>query len=578
MDGEILIKEFFKKYWWRYFIGVAFLITVDVIQIFIPRQIGNIIDALGLAVPDMMYVKSLIMGILMLAIGMAIGRIFWRITINGAARLFEFQLLNNMFQHIIHLDQDFFDKWRTGDLMTRFTSDVYLLRRLMGNSIIMIVDAVFMTSLTILAMGSFVDWRLTLIAITPLPSIAVISLIFGRMIQKRAMDLQKKTSELSNITEEDIGGIDVIKLYANHEIMENIFAKKAKEYYNSFLKLIKVSGLMYPLAMLVGQLSTIIIFNVGGPMVINNQITLGDFIMTHQYIGMMVWPMMAFGDFVNLLARAKASLKRVNEVLNQPNSVVEPPYEKYDFQGRYEIKNLNFAYPGTERLVLKNVNMNIEPGQMVAFVGRIGSGKSTLAKLLVKLYPVERNTIFVDGRDINDVNGRFIRENVSYVPQESFLFSMTVRENIAFSDEKLEPYAEEYAKLAHVHEDIMSLEKGYEAVVGVRGATLSGGQRQRVTIARALAKDAKMIILDDCLSAVDTETEEEIINTLRSETIGKTIVIISHRLKAVKDADKIFVFDDGEIVEEGNHDELIVKEGIYYSMYIKQLIEKKVED
>ena len=180
-----------------------------------------------------------------------------------------------MFQHIIHLDQDFFDKWRTGDLMTRFTSDVYLLRRLMGNSIIMIVDAVFMTSLTIIAMGSFVDWKLTLIAIIPLPSIAVISLIFGRMIQRRAMDLQKKTSELSNITEEDIAGIDVIKLYANHEVMEKIFANKAKEYYNSFIKLIRVAGLMYPLAMLVGQLSTIIIFNIGGPMVINNQITLG---------------------------------------------------------------------------------------------------------------------------------------------------------------------------------------------------------------------------------------------------------------------------------------------------------------
>ncbi|MFY9126802.1 MAG: ABC transporter transmembrane domain-containing protein, partial [Defluviitoga tunisiensis] len=283
MDGETLIKNFLKKHWWRYLIGVTFLITVDVIQIFIPKQIGSIIDAVGLAVPDMLYVNSLIFRILMLAVGLAIGRIFWRITINGTARLFEFQLLNNMFQHIIHLDQDFFDKWRTGDLMTRFTSDVYLLRRLMGNSIIMIVDAVFMTSLTIIAMGSFVDWKLTLIAIIPLPSIAVISLIFGRMIQRRAMDLQKKTSELSNITEEDIAGIDVIKLYANHEVMEKIFANKAKEYYNSFIKLIRVAGLMYPLAMLVGQLSTIIIFNIGGPMVINNQITLGDFIMTHQY-------------------------------------------------------------------------------------------------------------------------------------------------------------------------------------------------------------------------------------------------------------------------------------------------------
>ena len=573
---NFLIKEFLKKYWWRYLIGIVFLIIVDIIQIFIPRQIGNIVDILDTTTPDLAQIKILILSILMLAFGLAIGRFFWRISIIGAANLFEYKTLNKMFFHIIDLDQDFFDKWRTGDLMTRFTSDVLILKRLMGFGIIMLVDTLVMTVMTLFAMGNFINWKLTFISILPLPIIAFISLFFGSAIHRRFRELQEITSDLSNVTEENISGVDVVKLYANHEIMENIFDKKSQDFYNSYIKLVKIWGLMFPLAMMVGQLATIFVFNFGGPMVISNEITLGDFIMANQYIGMLIWPMMAFGNLVNLVQRARASLKRIKEVLNQENSVKDPPREEFDFKGNYDIRNLTFKYPNTQREVLKQINMNIKEGEMVAFVGKIGSGKSTLAKLLVKLYPVEKGMIFVDGKDINDVNGKFIRDNVSYVPQDSFLFSMTIRENIAFADEKLENSVEKFAKISNVHEDIMNLEEKYETIVGERGATLSGGQRQRVTIARALAKQAKVIILDDCLSAVDTETEEKIIKNLRSETKGKTLIVISHRLKAVKDSDSIFVFDDGRIIEEGNHVELMAKEGIYYSMYTKQLIEEKL--
>lgn len=575
---NFLIKEYIKKYWLRYLIGVLFLIAVDILQLFIPRQIGSIVDILNTTTPDINQIQTLIIGIIMLAIGLGIGRVFWRISIIGAARLFEYKTWKKMFNHIIGLDQDFFDSWRTGDLMTRFTSDVLMLRRLMGMSVIMLVDTIVMTTLTLFAMGTFVNWRLTFISVLPLPLIAFISLFFGKFIHRRFRELQEKTSELSNITEENVSGSDVIKLYSNYEIMENIFNSKSQEFYNSYIRLIKVWGLMFPLTMFVGQLATIFVFTFGGPMVINNQITLGDFIMTNQYIGMLIWPMMAIGNLVNLIQRGRASLRRINEVLEQKHSIQEPERVDYEFKGHYQMKNLTFKYPNTQREVLKNINMSIEPGQMVAFVGKIGSGKSTLAKLLVKLYPVEREQLFLDGRDINEVNGRFIRDHVSYVPQDSFLFSMTIRENIAFSDEEKEELVEEYAKLSHVHDDIMGFERKYETIVGERGATLSGGQRQRVTIARALAKRSEMIILDDCLSAVDTETEEEIIGTLRQETKGKTIVVISHRLKAVKDADQIFVFDNGEIVERGNHSQLIAREGIYYSMYMKQLIEKNLEE
>jgi len=575
---NLLIKEFIKKYWWRYLIGILFLITVDIIQLFIPRQIGSIVDILNTQSPNLNQVKTLVFGIIMLALGLGIGRVFWRISIIGAARLFEYKSWKKMFNHIIGLDQDFFDKWRTGDLMTRFTSDVLMLRRMMGMSVIMLVDTITMTTLTLFAMGTFVNWRLTFLSVLPLPLIAIISLFFGRFIHRRFRELQEKTSELSNITEENVSGVDVVKLYSNYDTMQEIFDNKSQEFYNSYIRLVKVWGLMFPLAMLVGQLATIFVFNFGGPMVINNQITLGDFIMTNQYIGMLIWPMMAVGNLINLIQRGRASLRRVNEVLEQKNSIKEPPRKDVEFQGHYQINHLTFKYPGSQRIVLKDVNMNINPGEMVAFVGRIGSGKSTLAKLLVKLYPVERGQIFLDGKDINDVNGEFIRDYVSYVPQDSFLFSMTIRENIAFSDEKMEDKVEEFAKLSHVHDDIMSFENKYDTIVGERGATLSGGQRQRVTIARALAKRSKMIILDDCLSAVDTETEEEIIKTLRQQAKGKTIVVISHRLKAVKNADQIYVFDDGQIVENGNHNQLISREGIYYSMYMKQLIEKNLEE
>jgi ATP-binding cassette subfamily B protein len=313
-------------------------------------------------------------------------------------------------------------------------------------------------------------------------------------------------------------------------------------------------------------------------MVINGEISLGDFIMTNQYVGMLIWPMMAFGFLVNNIQRGRASLKRITNVLEQERTVIEPEKKDFDFNGHFIVKDLNFKYPTSERKILKNVNIEIKPGEMIAFVGKVGSGKSTVAKLLVKLYQVKDDSIFIDNEDINNIHGEIIRENVSYVPQDNFLFSMSIRENIAFSNINLAAKAEEFAEKASVDKDLKNLEKGYETVVGERGVTLSGGQRQRVTIARALAKKSKVIILDDCLSAVDTETEEKIIKNLREETIGKTIIVISHRLKAVKNSNNIYVFEDGKICENGTHEELLDKNGIYADMYQKQLIEEKLEE
>ncbi|MDO7975420.1 MULTISPECIES: ABC transporter ATP-binding protein [Oceanotoga] len=571
-----MIKDFLKKYWWRYSIGILFLIVVDIIQIYIPKQIGNIVDVLEIPNFQMNDIKKLILGIIFLAFGLVIGRFLWRIFIIGAARLFQFKTINKMFDHIIELDQNFYDKWRTGDLMTRFTSDTNQIERLMGPAVIMLVDTLFMSIFTIIAMGNFVNWKLTFLAIIPLPLIAIISLFFGKVIHKKFTQLQEDTSELSNITEESVAGVDVIKLYSNKKTMEDIFNKRSKRYYDSYISLIRIWGLMFPLVMLLGAMATLFVFFFGGKMVIMNDITLGQFIMTNQYVGMLIWPMMAFGFLINNIQRGRASLKRINNVLEQKSLINEPEMKQMEFTGNYQIKDLNFNYPENERKVLKNINMNIKQGDMIAFVGRVGSGKSTVAKLMAKIYPVDKGKIIIDDKDINDINGKSIRDHVSYVPQDNFLFSMTIRENISFSNKKLEPKAENYAKMASVHGDILNIENGYETVVGERGVTLSGGQRQRVSIARALAKKSEIIILDDCLSAVDTETEEAIIKNLRKEIKNKTIIVISHRLKAVKDSDKIYVFEDGQIIEEGNHNQLMDKKSVYHSMYMKQLIEDKL--
>lgn len=574
----MLVKNFIKEHWWRYAIGIFFLLIVDVIQVYIPRQVGTIIDMIGVDTNTVSEIRLFVIAIVGLALGLALGRFFWRIFIIGSARLFEFTTINKMFKHIINLDQTFYDKWRTGDLMTRFTSDTQMTMRMMGFAVIMFVDTMFMTVITIIAMGNFINWELTFWAILPLPTIAILSLFFGKVIFRRFREVQESTSELSNSTEESLSGIDVIKVFSNQSTMAGLFNKKSKAFYDANIRLIRIWGLMFPLVMFLGASSQLILFLVGGRMVIMNEITLGDFIMTNQYIGMLIWPMMAFGMLVNIIQRGRASLKRIENVLNQQKVINEPESKHEDFKGHYKSENLNFKYPNTDRIVLKNVDFEIEPGDMVAFVGKVGSGKSTLAKILTKIYPVENNSVFLDGKDINDINGKDIRDNVSYVPQDNFLFSMSIRENIAFSNKALAEEAEKYAKMASVHEDIEEFPSGYETVVGPRGVTLSGGQRQRTTIARALGKKSKMIILDDCLSAVDTETEEAIIKNLRKEIIDKTIIVISHRLKAVKDAEKIYVFEDGEIVEKGKHQDLLSKQGIYYSMYMKQLIEEKLEE
>ncbi|ABR30001.1 ABC transporter ATP-binding protein [Thermosipho melanesiensis] len=573
-----MIREFLKRRIWFYFAGVITLIVVDTLQLIVPKFISRAVDSLNVETPDIGVAKLMAIGIIGIAIGMFFTRFFWRFFIIGSARKFTYEARKILYDKILSLDMSFFDKNRSGDLMANFTNDMNNIERMLGPGIVMMVDASFMSVITLFFMATSVGWKLTLIALIPLPFIMLISLVFGKFIYKRSKKVQDTFSDLSGFTEESIDGIRILKSFSILPKFENLFLDRANRNFRATLSLVKVWGIMWPLIHFISSLSYFITIAYGGPMVINQKITLGMFFAFNNYIGMIVWPLTAFGWVINIIQNGRASYTRILEVLKTQSKVVEPdnPVE-IDEINDITIKNLNYKYPDSNRYVLKGVNLEIKRGQLVGIVGTVGSGKSTIVKIISKLYPVERGYVYINGYDINDIPSKIVRTKISYVPQETFLFSTSIKNNIAFGLDDFEEWQiKEYAMLSAVHSDIERFPKSYDTVVGERGVTLSGGQKQRITIARALIRNCDVFIFDDCLSAVDPETEEKIISSLRKSMESKTMIIITHRLKVLKDADIIYVFDDGQVVESGTHKQLMEIDGLYADMYKKQLIEESL--
>lgn len=568
-----MFKEFLKKRWYFYVLGILALIIIDLLQLFVPKVISKAVNTLRI-VKSIDEIKVFVYSILGLAFGMLVGRFWWRYFIMGSSRFFDYEAKRFLFDKILSLDMYFFDKHRSGDIMAYFTNDVSMVERMLGIGVVQLTDALFMTFTTVFFMASSTNWRLTLTALSPLPGIILVSSTFGRLIFKRSRRVQDVYSDLSGFTEETIDGIRVIKSFSILPKIEQIFSEKAREHFKATISLIRVWGIMWPLIHFVGTLAYFLALTVGGPMVIKGTVSLGDFVAFNSYIGMLIWPLTAYGMVMNVIQQGRASLQRLNELLSVEPLVCEPetphPLDKIE---EIRVHGLTFRYPNTEREVLKDVNFEVRKGQFVGIVGTVGSGKSTLVKVISKLYPVERGKVFINGVDINDLNSRDIRRLISYVPQETFLFSTSVTENVAFAMTAFDfEKVREMVRLAAVEEDVEKFPNKYDNVVGQRGVMLSGGQKQRLTIARALMRKADVYIFDDCLSAVDPETEEEIIRTLREKMKGTTMIIITHRLKVLQNADVIYVFDDGRIVERGTHLELIQKEGLYARMYKKQLV------
>ncbi len=582
-----MILSFLRRNWKYYLTGVLSLITIDLAQLYVPRLIGKIVDkvefytspppfSLYMIFSDealMISVKIFVAWIIGLALAVFLGRFVWRMMIIGSARRFEKQAMRELFDKLLELDPIFYGKMNRGELMSRFTNDLRAVWRMLSAGVVISTDAAFMSVMSIVMMGTFVNWKLTGSVIIPMLFISVVVIFFGKVIHKTFAQVQESFSKLSGFTEESISAVRIIKSFSVIDEFERMFEERAWANLRARMKLVLVSGIFWPMVRVIGSISAFLSLFLGGKMTISGEITIGDFIAFNSYLGMLVWPMTAFGWVVNIIQQGRASLKRVYQILNSEPFVKENPNSVIVEKIRYvEINDLDYRYPGDQRFILRRINMVINEGNFIGIVGTVGSGKSTLAKAILKFLPVERERIFVNGVDINDINGKSLRKRIAYVPQEGFLFSDTIYRNVTLGEDIPEKSVKEALKTAGVLDEIEKLPEGIYTKVGERGITLSGGQRQRVMIARALVRDVDLYLFDDCLSAVDPETEEEIISSLRTKMVGKTLVVITHRLKVLQDADWIYVLDGGSIIEEGTHEDLMKKGGLYREMFLHQTV------
>jgi ATP-binding cassette, subfamily B, multidrug efflux pump len=500
-----------------------------------------------------------------------------RVLIN-MSRHIEYDLRSDFYEHLQKLPFEFYQTHRTGDLMARATNDLSAVRMIVGPALMYSMNTVFATALMIPLMAS-ISWRLTLLAFLSMPLVAGATQYFSKRIHDRFEQVQEYFGTLSNRAQESLAGVRVIRAYTQERAEIESFAEVNREFVKRNMNLIKLSSVFHPILQCFIGLGFIAVLWYGGSLTISGQITIGQFVQFSVYLGYLVWPMIALGWVINIFQRGMASMGRMNQIMS-----IEPAIgntagtaDIKELAGEIEFRNLTFNYKGAGRAALSDLNLRIAPGQTIAFVGAVGSGKSTLMNLVPRLLDAEAGQVLIDGHPIRQIPLRVLRSSIGYVPQETFLFSETIAENIAFGVEEAAPAEiEQAATEAGIAEDIEEFSKGYETILGERGITLSGGQKQRTAIARALIRRPKILILDDALSSVDTYTEEKILQHLRRQMRGRTSLIVSHRVSTVKDADLIVVLEDGRIAERGTHDELIERGGLYAELYEKQLLEEEL--
>lgn len=577
------IAAYLKRHWWQYVLGIGALYVVDLVNAQLPQYTGLIVDGLEGQGMGMDGVMKIILTIFLLGLSIAFGRFCWRFFIFGGARSIEREIRDDMFAHLETLSMRYFNANKVGDLMTRFISDLGWVRQLLGMTVVTTFDATVMLLLVLGKMVSFVSLKLTMVAIIPMLVILFGDYFYGKVLHKRFRVRQEAFSELTDSVQESVSGIRVIKAFVQEQKELGAFAEKNQNCHDKNLAVARLQGTFMPLLNVIVGLSTLITLLYGGWMVIHGEISLGQFIAFNGYIGMLVWPMLAVGECITSLSQGMASLKRVVEVFTAEPDIVDG--EACDdtitaLQGEIDLSGLTFAYPDHEQVeVLRDIRVHIPAGTSLAILGRTGSGKTTLANLLMRLYDATPGMIAFDGHDQQTIPLSVLRREIAYVPQDNFLFSDTLEHNIAFGvkDVSLEEVMQA-AKDACIHDNIMEFPDGYQTVVGERGATVSGGQKQRSSIARALLKDAPILILDDALSAVDTDTEEQILQNLKRVRAGKTTILIAHRISTLQSADKILVLDEGHQAEYGTHEELLAQGGIYRSVYEKQQLEKQLHE
>lgn len=576
MTSFQFIFQYIKRHKVRYICGIITLFVVDFANLFIPKLTGTITDGLTARTMGWEGVKRALLAIFLLGLLLAIGRFLWRFFLFGASRSIEKELRNDMFRHLEKMSVEYYNEHKTGDLMTRFTSDLNSIRMSIGPAVICVFDASVMTVMVIGQMMYYVDVKLTLLAIIPMFLILVGEIYYGKVIRSRFKARQEAVSNLTDYVQESFSGVRVIKAFVRERAQRYGFARENKNTMEKNLSIAKMQSVVMPLLDVIIGISSLITLIYGGYLALIGDITLGRFVAFNQYINMLVWPMLACGDAVNMFSQGAASISRVQDIFAEKPEIFDgkETREVEKIRGRISFCHLTFIHRGHTEPTLKDINLEVPAGTTLAIIGRTGNGKSTLVNLLLRLYQTKGGMIFIDGQDINTIPLKTLRENIGYVPQDNFLFSDSLKSNIAFGVE-----GEDMEEIIHatetacIHENIAAFPDGYETIVGERGVTLSGGQKQRSSIARALMKDAPILILDDALSAVDTDTEERILRNLKENRKGRTTILIAHRISTIQNADVIMVLEDGEAREIGNHETLMRQGGIYRDMFEKQQLE-----
>lgn len=579
MDIFRKLGWFFKQEKKSYLVGVFSLFIVALLQLIPPRVIGIVVDEIA---TDKITQQSLLMwlGVLLFsAIGQYVLRYVWRVRIWGNSAKLEKIVRERLYKHFTDMDNQFFQKYRTGDLMAHATNDIKGVGRVAGAGILTSADAISVGLTTIIAMLFVVDWRLTLIAIIPLPLLALASRILGKMLHSRFREAQASFSGLNDKVQESIQGIKVIKTFGQEKEDIEEFKEQTANVVEKNRNVYKIDSLFDPIITFIMGISYILTISVGGTLIIENVITIGDFVTFVNYIGMLVWPMFAIGRLFNIIERGNASYTRIEQLMKETPSIVETKHAiTTPITGDILFSVDEFIYPGTDVAALQDIHISVKKGQTLGIVGKTGSGKTTLFKLLMREYDLYRGKITYNGIDIRDYSLDALLKPIGYVPQDNYLFSTTVRENIRFSNPNLsQAEVEKAATLTDIHEDIVHFPYGYDTEVGERGVSLSGGQKQRISIARAVIGNPELLILDDSLSAVDAETEETILTGLKHQRDDQTTILAAHRISSVMHADEIVVLDAGHIVERGTHEHLVSLNGWYKEMYDKQQLERILE-
>lgn len=579
------LNKYFRKYKYKLLIGVIITIVARIFLLFTPRLINRLFkvveDHKNATNPIGVTVQSELLEIILLIIGAAIVAgiltFYMRQLIINVSRYIEFDLKNEVYQHYQKLSLNFYKKNRTGDLMNRISEDVSRVRMYVGPAIMYSINTVTLFIIALIFMFNEAP-KLTLYAIAPLPILSVIIYKLSKEIHMRSTAVQVYLSKLSAFTQETFSGISVIKAYGIEANISQDFEELSQGSKDKQLDLAKVNAWFFPTMILLIGVSNLLVIYVGGMQYINGEIeslgTIAEFII---YVNMLTWPVATVGWVTSIVQQAEASQKRINEFLTIEPEIVNTNPSKTPIEGSIEFKNVSFTYDDTGITAIKNLSFKLNKGQTLAIIGKTGSGKSTILDLIGRLYDVDKGEIQIDGKPIESLNLQSLRDAIGYVPQDAFLFSDTIKNNIMFGKEDAkDDEIIQAAKNAQVHKNIVGFSKGYDTILGERGLTLSGGQKQRISIARAIIKNPNILLFDDCLSAVDTETEEKILKTLSKISVNKTTIIVSHRISSAKNADTILVLNEGEIIQSGSHESLINQDGYYKMLYLKQLSEKEI--